>query len=205
MSTTSQYDEEDLISSLEECSKHNSKEIPNEYKEELESKLQSLIEEIKSLKQQKDGYFVNSVAPHVYPQQSHNLNQGAAQNSQRSNNVDDEEIKRLRKKIFRMEDRMYDMEEDERNRAMQQPPMPPQQQDKTMYYLLLIIGSAAFCFIPILGIPILAGAIGMSCGFKETKNVESYLTAVHQNQHLRDQEIRDLRYDLRSIKEGLSR
>jgi hypothetical protein len=131
------------------------------------------------------------------PYQEHN--QADGQYNKHNNDFDNQEIKRLRRKILRMEDTIHDM--DEKNRGMQQPmPIQPQQQDKTMYYLLLIIGSATFLLLPIAGIPILAAAIGMSCGFKDNTDINNYLNAVHQNEYIRNQEINDLRRELRGMR-----
>lgn len=205
---SSRHYKEELLRRIEEileevrATKDRDNDVP-----ELQNKIQDLIKEIKesNLLTQEPYGITTDRQPPVYqpshqrqtPYQEHN--QADGQYNKHNNDFDNQEIKRLRRKILRMEDTINYM--DERNRGMQQPmPIQPQQQDKTMYYLLLIIGSATFLLLPIAGIPILAAAIGMSCGFKDNTDINNYLNAVHQNEYIRNQEINDLRRELRGMR-----
>lgn len=190
-----------LESSLDDFNAQN-KSHPSLHSSDLESKLDQLIKELRESK--------STQQPYLLPQYNQNMQQQPMQmhppQQPFSNDSDAKEIDRLRRKMLRMQDRMDDM--DMYNRSMQQQPMqmPPQQQNKTLYYLLLILGAATFLYMPIAGMAILAAAVASASGNKDNaQDVQNYLTAVHQNQHLRDREIHNLKRELRETNREISR
>lgn len=185
--------------------KEQNKGLTAPHSSALEEKMELLIKEVREAKGVP--VYENNKHPE-YASHQQNMQQQPMQmplpQQPFSNDSDAREIDKLRRKMLRMEDRMYDMY----NRSMQQQPgqMPPQQQDKTLYYLLLIIGSVAFLYMPIVGIPLLAGAVASASGNKNSsQDIQNYLNSVHQNQHFIHEEIHNLKGEISKLNRNVSR